>query len=106
MIGRLAPRSVLLSPVTLSSALASHWPSETTKTVSCPPTVATGRIGTPERIACFTKPVRPPRVATSRLRQLRMESISPPGQTTTSFPAARVAPTLFRWAAITPTARK
>jgi hypothetical protein len=30
---------------------ASHWPSESTKTVSCPPTVATGRIGTPERIA-------------------------------------------------------
>ena len=106
MIGRLDPRSVFFRPVTVSRALASHLPSERTKTVSCPPTVDTGRIGTPLRIACFTKPVRPPSVATSRLRQLRIESTSPPGQTTTSWPSASAVPTLFRLAAMTPTARK
>jgi hypothetical protein len=106
MIGRVAPRRVFFRPVTLSSASASHLPSESTNTVSCPPTVATGRIGTPERMACLTKPVPPASVATSRLRHDRIASTSPPGQTTTSSPWARASATLCRLAAITPTARK
>lgn len=70
------------------------------------PTVATGTIGTPDRIAWRTKPFRPARTALSRLRQLRIASCSPPGHTTTSWPAASALVTPSRDAGITPTARK
>ena len=62
-IGIVTARSVFFSPVRRSSAFASQRPSESTKTVSWPPTLATGTIGTPERIAWRTKPLRPPRTA-------------------------------------------
>ena len=102
MIGMFAPRKRLPRPV----YLAMNLPSESTNTVSWPPTVATGVMGTPERMACRTKPLRPPRMALSRLVQCRIASTSPPGQTMTSCPAANAELTPFRDAGMTPTARK
>jgi hypothetical protein len=105
-IGSLEPRSFFFSPLTRSSPSAIQRPSEITNAVSCPPTVATGTIGTPERIAVRTKPLRPPSTASSRLRQLRIASTSPPGQMITSHPALSAAETPSREAGITPATRK
>src|SRR6201993_290998 len=74
MIGIVAPRSRLPSPL----QRARKRPPDSTNTVSCPPTVATGTIGTPDRMACRTNPLRPASTARSRMRQLRMASCSPP----------------------------
>jgi hypothetical protein len=46
---------------------------------SGPPTVEIGTIGTPQRIASRMKPIRPARIALSRLTHGRSESRSPPG---------------------------
>ena len=73
---------------------------------SGPPTVAIGTIGTPVLIAIFTKPVRPASSAVSRRNQWRSESISPPGQSATSRPAARALVMLSGAAGSTPIFRK
>ena len=73
---------------------------------SAPPTVAIGTIGTPARIAIFTKPVRPARVASSRSFHGRSESTSPPGHSATSRPSASAVAMESGAAGRTPIARK
>jgi hypothetical protein len=68
--------------------------------------VATGTRGTCWRMAKRMKPLRLASTAVSRLRQLRMASCSPPGQSTTSWPAERAAPIASLVGGMTPVARK
>ena len=68
--------------------MASPLPLASTGIESGPPTVAIGTIGTCAWIAIRMKPVRPASTALSRSLQGRRESISPPGHTATSRPAA------------------
>ena len=63
-------------------------PRISTGIASAPPTVAIGTIGTPARIAIFTNPLRPARLARSRSLHGRSESTSPPGHSATSRPSA------------------
>src|SRR5215208_220416 len=80
--GALSEIGMILMRATLSSwrALASRLPLVSTGIESGPPTVAIGTIGTPVLIASLMKPVRPARIALSRLTHGRSESTSPPGQ--------------------------
>ena len=86
-IGNIFRRATLSS----CSARARRRPLTSTGIESGPPTVAIGTIGTPALIAIRTKPLRPARIASSRRVQVRSESISPPGHSATSWPAASAA---------------
>ncbi len=81
-------------------------PRISTGMASAPPTVAIGTIGTPARIAIFTKPLRPARLARSRSAHGRSESTSPPAITRRRGP--RPAPSRSRPArpAAPPSTRK
>jgi hypothetical protein len=98
----------ILRRATLSSwrARARRRPLSSTGIESGPPTVAIGTIGTPALIAIRTKPLRPARTASSRRDQVRSESISPPGHSATSWPAARAEAIESGAAGSTPMRRK
>ena len=87
-------------------ARESRSPRISTGMASAPPTVAIGTIGTPARIAIFTKPFRPARFAWSRSLHGRSESTSPPGHSATSCPSASAAAMASGAAGNTPIERK
>jgi hypothetical protein len=101
-IGMILMRAILSS----WSTLARRRPLVSTGIESGPPTVAIGTIGTPVRMARRMKPLRPARIASSRLTHGRRESTSPPGQRATSWPAASADVIESAAAGITPILRK
>ena len=101
-IGNVFSRAILSS----CSIWANRLPVASTGIESGPPTVAIGTIGTRLRIASLMKPLRPARIASSRLVHGRSESISPPGHSATSCPAASAAVMLSGAAGNTPIRRK